>query len=55
VLKSSGRNQTSGACGTQTRSSSGSARTAISGRMPSAAVIIGAPLTGLPAALMRCR
>ena len=30
VLSISGRNQTSGACGTQTRSSSGTARTAIS-------------------------
>ncbi len=34
VFSSSGRNQTSLACGTQTRSSSGIAWTAISGRMP---------------------
>src|SRR5688572_3418774 len=34
VLSSSGRNHTPGACGTQTRSSSGIAWTAISGWMP---------------------
>ena len=34
VFSSSGRNHTFGACGTQTRSSSGMAVTAISGWMP---------------------
>ena len=34
MSKKSGRNQTSGACGTHTRSSAGTASTARSGRMP---------------------
>src|SRR6187549_878883 len=41
VFSSSGRNQTSGACGTQTRSSSGTAWIAISGWMPGCWTIIG--------------
>ena len=40
VLSSSGRNQTPGACGTQTRSSSGMAWMAISGWMPGSWTII---------------
>src|SRR3982751_7104706 len=40
VLSSSGGNQTPGACGTQTRSSSGIAWMAISGRMPANCTIM---------------
>ena len=47
VFSSSGRNQTPGACGTQTRSSSGMAWTAISGWMPGSWTIIEALLQAM--------